>query len=134
TEREVLSYRLAYWQGPAGYQQGELIPIYALQMRLTLSSGAQIPYLLYIPAAPTHLPPLARILSVQANGLPSPSRVPPGSTLRLEALDAATQLSQAGYDASLNLVLGGGQAAGYSYAWYLDQISDETQIGTGRVV
>ncbi len=62
-KREILSATIAYWEAPAGSQQGQLFPVYELLVRFTESSGAVSEDFVYIPASPQFLRPLAKIIS-----------------------------------------------------------------------
>ncbi len=134
-QRQVVGSSLGYWQGPLGWEQNELIPIYAVALQLALADGAVVNYTLQAPAAAMYMAPLARIARVEgAHGELWPRRVKPGASLTLEALDALTPLTQAGHDASLDFVLGSGQADAYTYAWYLDEVAEAARVGQGRTI
>ncbi len=134
-QRQVVGSSLGYWQGPLGWEQNELIPIYAVALQLALADGAVVNYTLQAPAAAMYMAPLARIARVEgAHGELWPRRVKPGASLTLEALDALTPLTQAGHDASIDFVLGSGQADAYTYAWYLDEVAEAARVGQGRTI
>ena len=62
-----------------------------------------------------------------------PDHVGIGEEVLLEAVDATTNLSDLGYDSSLDFALGTGDPDSYLYSWYRDSASDENLIGSGRV-
>jgi len=134
--REIVSTTPAYWEGPIGFGQTELIPVYALEVQNTLSDTVGGTYVVssttYIPVEPGLMAPLARI-STTAN-LNEP--VTPGATILFEASDASKTLLELGLDPDptndpLDFVLGSGEV---TYAWYLNEVSDETRLGTGRTL
>lgn len=134
--REIVSTTPAYWEGPMGFGQFELIPVYALEVKNTLSDTVGGTYVVssttYIPVEPSLMAPLARISTTADLNEP----VTPGATIVFEALDASKSLVELGLDPDpandpLNFVLGSGEV---TYAWYLNEVSDETRLGTGRIL
>jgi len=134
--REIVSTTPAYWEGPIGFGQTELIPVYALEVKNTLSDTVGGTYVVssttYIPVEPSLMAPLARISTTADLNAP----VTPGATIVFEALDASKTLLELGLDPDpdndpLNFVLGSGEV---TYAWYLNEVSGETLLGTGRTL
>jgi hypothetical protein len=126
--RQVLSHTVAYYEHPLGTGQDQLIPVYALEVKYTLESQETMTDTVYIPANPEYMAPLALISPT----LEIPDKVQLGQEVALEAVDAASRLSDVGYDAALDFALGTGDPDSYLYTWYRDTVSEETQIGTGR--
>lgn len=128
-ERTVTRSTLAYWEGPMGFEQSQLIPVYAIETRNTIEDSLEtsvVTATAYIPANPRYMAPLARITSqAPANQLAA------GTVLTLTALDADTTLADAGYDAALDFVAGSGD---YLYTWYVDSVMPDNEIGTGREI
>jgi hypothetical protein len=132
--REIVTHTPAYWEGPIGFNQGELIPIYALTVRNELTGGVIVTSTTSIPVAADYMAPLARISST----VDLTKTVTPGEVIVLEALDASKPLAELGFDQSLDFNLGtpGGT---FTYDWYVNQISDETKLtpkqgSEGRIV
>lgn len=136
--REIVRTTPAYWEGPMGFGQTELIPVYALEVRNTLSdtenlgSTYEVSSTTYIPVNPSLMAPLARISTTADLNEP----VTPGATIVFEALDASKTLVELGLDPNpdndpLNFVLGSGEV---TYAWYLNEVSTETMLGAGRIL
>ena len=84
----------------------------------------------YVPANQLYMAPLAQIIPEEEILYP----VKVGEELVFTAADASANLSDLGYDSSLNFPLGTGDADSYLYSWYLNDVSQETRIGTGRVL
>jgi hypothetical protein len=142
-ERDIVTSTLAYWEGPIGFNQGELIPVWALTVNnLMQGLGDEPDYEVestsYIPVDPSYMSPLAYI-STTVN-LEAPAV--PGQTLRFEALDASLPLTELGLDPSpgdgnpLNFALGTGDPDSYLYFWYLDEVTESARLvdGEGGVV
>lgn len=135
TNKEVLSYTLAYWEGPAGVGQGELIPAYALTAKYSgsvdVSPGVTetqvVTGVTYIPSNAEYIRPYAKIIANSAEG----KVVVPGDKVVLTAADASLTLAQLGHDASLDFVLGSGDVV---YEWYRGSVADGNSIGTGRTI
>jgi hypothetical protein len=135
TSKKVLNYTLAYWEGPAGLGQAELIPAYALTAAYTgtieVSPGVTetvvVTGVTYIPSNEAYMRPYAKISSNSAEG----EIVAPGDKVVLTAADASQTLAALGHDASLNFALGVGP---YVYEWYRGSVADENKIGTGRTI
>jgi hypothetical protein len=128
--KEVLTYTLAYWEGPAGVGQSELIPAYALTAVYTgTAPGVTEPVtgVTYIPSNPLYMRPYAKIVSNSAEG----ETVAPGDEVVLTAADASQTLAALGYDDSLDFVLGNGP---FLYEWYRDSVADENLIDTGQTI
>jgi hypothetical protein len=145
--RSIESMPPAYWEGAIGFQQSELIPVYALEIANTMKdavvNGVQTTYVVssttYIPVNPEYMAPLARITTtVELN-----KTLIPGQSIVLEALDASKTLEELGLDPDpsenpLDFNLGT-QDGLFTYDWYLNVVSTETKLmakdGTGgRVV
>jgi hypothetical protein len=127
--RQVVSMTPAYWEGPQGFSQDELIPVYELTVRNTLSDTSIVTSTTYIPVNASFMAPYAKIASVTAD-----EPVLPGEEITLNAADASQTLKALGIDDSLDFVLGTGSEDSYLYEWYLNEVSDETKIGTGRTL
>ena len=142
--RAVLTITPAYWEGPMGYNQDELIPVYALEvenvLRDTDSTTYTVPSSTYIPVNAEYMAPLAQISTTVDLEQP----VAPGDVLVFEALDASQTLAALGLDPDpgdgnpLNFNLGtdGGL---FLYEWYANEVSEgaklEPKEGTnGRVL
>lgn len=133
--REIVSSTPAYWEGAIGFQQGELLPVYALEVKNTMSDNVGGTYVVssttYIPVEASYMAPLARISTTADLSTP----VAPGATIVFEALDASKTLVDLGLDpdpndgAPLDFVLGSGDVA---YSWYLNEVSEANRLGTGR--
>jgi hypothetical protein len=133
--RSITSNTLAYWEGPMGASQDQLIPVHAINVRNVLTDSTVVEYAAYLPVNPAFMPPLAKIESVTTGaGDPIPAQVTVGMSLTLSAVDAAKTLAQAGYDAALNFTAGGGVSGDYAYAWYVDAVAPENQVGTGQTI
>ncbi|MBL7202591.1 MAG: hypothetical protein ISS56_20850 [Anaerolineae bacterium] len=126
--REILTYTVGYYEHPMGTGQDQLIPVYVLEVAYTLAGADPVTTTAYIPANEQYMAPLAQISGTAG----IPAIVAAGDEVVLEAVDATTLLSAMGYDASLNFALGSGVADEYLYSWYVDVVSLETRIGTGR--
>ena len=128
--REILSSTLAYWEGPMGFQQAELIPVYSLMVKTTFENNSTSTYETYIPVNGTYMAPYAKIV------VPTdvPTTLLPGATLKLQAADAAQTLATLGIDPSLTFALGTGNPDSYIYDWYLNSVATENKIGTGRAL
>lgn len=135
--RTIRSITPAYWEGAIGFEQGELIPVYALEVDNYMKDGIDSSYLVtsttYIPVNPEYMAPLARISTT----VPLTQPVGLGQTIVLEAYDAAQKLSALGLDPNpdvdpLDFALGSGGP--YLYTWYRNEVSEENQIGTGRTL
>jgi hypothetical protein len=145
--RSIVSMTPAYWEGAIGFEQGELIPVYALEIANTMKDavvdGVQTTYLVssttYIPVNPEYMAPLARITTTADLN----ETLIPGQSIVLEALDASKTLVDLGLDPDsdvdpLDFNLGT-QGGIFLYDWYLNEVSTETKLtpkdGTGgRVV
>ncbi|MEX1020251.1 MAG: DUF6345 domain-containing protein [Litorilinea sp.] len=134
-EREIISDTLAYWEGPIGFNQGELIPVYALTIRnLMQGAGDEADYEVestsYIPVNSTYMAPLAYI-STTVN---LDETVTPGDMLTFNALDASLPLTDLGLDPSpddgfaLDFALGTGEDGLYIYNWYLNEVNDANRL------
>ncbi len=120
---EVLTTTLAYWEEGMGTAQSELVPVYALHVRW-LKDGAELSKdFSYIPANEGYMRPYAGIRESPT----SPVNV--GQQITLVAEDAAKSLTDLGYPATLNFVLGTGD---YQYDWYLGGLDETNRIGGGR--
>ncbi len=126
--REILTHTFAYWEEGAGVSQAELVPVYALTVRYTLAGEEVAVDDAHIPANPTYMRPFARIEEAPTE------KVYVGQTVSFVATDAATTLTDLGYDASLNFVLGYGIPDDYIYTWYVNSIDEANVIGTGRSI
>jgi hypothetical protein len=135
--RTIRSITSAYWEGAIGFEQGELIPVYALEVDNYMKDGIDSSYLVtsttYIPVNAEYMAPLARISTT----VPLTQPVGLGQTIVLEAYDATQTLAALGLDPNpdvdpLNFALGSGGP--YLYSWYLNEVSDENEIGTGRTL
>jgi hypothetical protein len=133
--REIVSSTPAYWEGAIGFNQSELIPVYALEVRNTMRNPDESTYVVssttYIPVEAGYMAPLARISTTASLDTP----LSPGAVIPLEALDASKTLVELGLDPSpddgapLNFVLGSGEV---TYDWYLNEVSENSKVGTGR--
>lgn len=115
-ERKIVSMTPAYWEGPMGFGQTELIPVYALEVSNTLSdtenlgSTYEVSSTTYIPVDAGLMAPLARISTTADLNAP----VTPGATIVFEAFDASKTLVELGLDPDpssdpLSFVLGSGE-------------------------
>jgi hypothetical protein len=131
--REIVTYTAAYWEGAIGFEQTELIPVYAIEVRNTLQDNSVVSSTTYIPVAAAYMAPLAQISTT----VDLDATVTPGQLIALEAYDASKTLGELGLDPDpddgnpLDFVLGSGDV---SYAWYVDVVSDATRIGNGRSI
>ncbi len=127
--RTITTNTLAYWEGPMGASQDQLIPVHAIGVSNVLTDSSVVSYTAYIPANPVFMPPLAKIESATTgSGGQLPEQVTVGMSIKLTAADASKTLAAAGYDAALDFVAGTGD---YAYAWYVDAVAPENQVGTG---
>ncbi|MBX2997162.1 MAG: hypothetical protein KF893_01535 [Caldilineaceae bacterium] len=138
--RSIRSITPAYWEGPIGFEQGELIPVYAFELDNYMKDEVDSTYLVtsttYIPVNPEYMAPLARISST----VDLDENATPGQTIVLEALDASKTLEELGLDPSpndgspLNFNLGT-EGGVFLYDWYINEVSAETKLtpkdGTG---
>jgi hypothetical protein len=115
--REILSYTIAYWEEAAGVNQGELIPVYELSVKMKPRQSAEfiIEYV-YVPASELYMRPLARITAP----------VKKGDVITLLAADASQTLKKLGV-ADFDFALGSGV---YIYDWFLDG----EKIGSGQTL
>lgn len=128
--RTITSNTLAYWEGPMGASQDQLIPVHAIDVRNVLTDTTVVTYTAFVPANPIYMPPLAKIESATTGtGGQIPAEVMMGMTLTLTAVDATKTLAQAGYDAALTFSPGTGD---YLYNWYVDAVAPENRVGVGR--
>ena len=133
--REIVASTPAYWEGAIGFNQSELIPIYALEVRNTLRNPDQSTYVVSsttnIPVEASYMAPLAWISTTTD----LTQNLTPGEVIALEALDASKTLVELGLDPNpndgnpLNFVLGTGEV---TYDWYLNTVSPENTLGAGR--
>ena len=125
TSKEIISKTLAYWEGPMGYGQTELIPVYSLNVRSTLEDETQNEYEVYIPVNSDYLSPYVQISETGPAAIGGDS-----SIVTLEAADASQTLAELGVDDSLDFVMGKGP---FEYQWYLNSVSEESLLedGTG---
>ncbi len=131
-KRTIVTNTLAYWEGPMGWSQDQLIPVHVFEIRNVLRDQTVVTSTAYIPANPQFMPPLAKITRVEtAQGAPIPERVMVGDRLVFEAFDASLPLAEAGYPQNLNFVAGSGDVI---YNWYVDEVKPEKRVGTGRVL
>jgi hypothetical protein len=128
--REILSHTVAYYEHPRGEGQDQLIPVYVLEVEYNLVTGEVVQSPVYIPANSTYMAPLAEIVPVSE----IPAVLTIGQELVFEAADASANLSDLGYDASLDFPLGSGDPDSYLYTWYLGSVAEENRLGTGRVL
>ena len=128
--RVVLPNTPAYFELPMGVGQAQLIPTYVFTAVNVLKTGAVVTSEIYIPANGLYAAPLARIDPT--------SQIPPvvkaGDQLVLRATDATSNLSDVGFDSSLNFKLGTGDPLSLIYTWYHGSVSETNKIGTGTVV
>jgi hypothetical protein len=124
--RRIRSSVLSYYERPIGTSQDQLIPIYTLDVAYQ-ESGTTTTGLVYIPANPAYMAPLAQIASPTKLG----ATLTPGQSIVLNARDAAAKLSELGFDPSLNFALGSGKRESYTYTWYLNAIAPENKLGEG---
>lgn len=122
--REILSHTIAYWEEPIGVEQGELIPVYELKVKLVeAQSDAVVEDFVYVPASPLYMRPIAKIL----NAPQEPIRA--GTAISLTAADASKSLKELGFG-DFDIVLGSGDATDYQYDWYLNG----ELIGSGQTL
>jgi hypothetical protein len=125
--REIVTYTPAYWEGPIGFSQAELLPVYSLTVRNVLTDSVEVTSTTSIPVAADYMAPLAAISTSES----LTENLVPGQTVVFEALDASKTLTELGLDPTpndgnpLNFVLGSGDV---TYAWYLNEISDENKL------
>lgn len=130
--RTITSNTLAYWEGPMGASQDQLIPVHAINVRNVLTDSTVVEYAAYLPVNPAFMPPLAKIeLTTTGTGDPIPAQVTVGMSLTLTAVDATKTLAQAGYAAELDFTPGSGD---YAYNWYVDAVAPENLVGGGRTI
>jgi hypothetical protein len=130
TNRDVLSYTLAYYEHPMGTGQDQLIPVYAMDVQYDLESQETVTSAVYIPSNETYMAPLAKIMTATV----VPDQVSVGTELVFEAVDASQNLSDLGYDPSLTFPLGSGDPDSYLYDWYLGSVAPENKLGSGRTL
>ncbi len=123
--KQVLSNKLSYWEGPIGWSQSQLIPVYVLNVKATLGDNSTQTYDVYIPVNASYMAPYAEIKEPT-------SALLPGSQITLEAADASKSLKANGVDDTLDIVLGAGDT--YTYDWYLGEVKDANKIGSGRSI
>ena len=128
TSREVVSSTLAYWEGPMGWSQDQLTPVYGATIKALLPDGTTQTYQAFIPANSTYMSPYAKIVAPEA------AILMPGAQIVLEAADAAKTLAELGVDPALTFALGTGDPDSYKYYWYVNEAADAAQIGTGRTL
>ena len=133
--QEIVASTPAYWEGAIGFNQKELIPVYALEVRNTLRNPDQSTYVVssttYIPVDAPYMAPLARISTT----VDLTKNLEPGQIIALEAYDASKTLLALGLDPSpndgspLDFVLGSGEV---TYDWYLNAVGPDSKLGSGR--
>lgn len=119
---EIISPTLAYWEEGNTNIQNALFPVYGLYVEYFQGTTSLNKDFAYLPASPLYMRPYAKILS----GPTAPVKV--GQEITLTAADATQKLSELGYDALLDFVLGSGD---YLYEWFADSISDANKLGGG---
>lgn len=138
TKKEILSSNLSTYEESTTASDGQanLYPAYRLYARYEGELGGAnsasglaetVVYTDYtwIPANEQFMRPLAKIASHTDVSKPLAS----GATVTAEALDATTKLKDAGFDASLDFMMGTGP---FTYKWYLNDKS--TEIGSGKTL
>jgi len=131
-QRTIVTNTLAYWEGPQGWSQGQLIPVHSIGVRNDLEDGTIVTSTAYIPASAAYMAPLARIDAAKmGDGSDIPTPVTLGSSLVFTATDASQTLATAGYDAAMNYTPGNGP---FVYRWYVDTVSDATKVGDGQTL
>ena len=120
---EILSSTLAYWEEGAGNQQGQLIPVFEFTVLLTEATTSEVTQdLVYVPASPEYLRPLARIQN-------APTAAVAGLPLTLTAVDASQTLKSLGLGDQFDFVMGYNGADGtYTYEWYLGSVDPANKI------
>lgn len=124
TNQSVLSSTLAYWESAPGNSQGELIPVYELQVAYTeVDTGEAGEDLFYVPASSQYMAPFARITSAPSEGVNG------GEQVTLTAADASLTLQELGVGNDFNFVMGYNGADGtYTYEWYLGNVAPENKL------
>lgn len=123
SNREVITHTVAYWEEAPGVNQGEMIPVYELLVRMTeAQSGDILDEYVYVPASELYMRPIARILD-------APMQVEARAGITLTAADASQTLRQLGL-ADYDFALGSGQATDYTYRW----TADDQPLGEGRTL
>lgn len=118
-KREILAVTIAYWEAPAGSQQGELFPVYELKVRFTEKlTNAVTEDFVYIPASPQYLRPLAKILN-------PPIEATSGISVTFTAADPAKSPKANGV-ADFDFVFAYDAAnPKFTIKWYLGDVSSD---------
>jgi hypothetical protein len=139
TKKEILSQNLSTYEESttASSGQANLYPAYRLLARYEgvpannpqavsgLNETVVFTDYTWIPANETFMRPLAKIKSNSDVSQP----LKPGDTVTVEAWDASTKLKDAGFDASLDFMMGSGP---FTYQWYLNEVNDANKIGAAN--
>jgi hypothetical protein len=129
--KTIISSTLTGFQEPAGQSQDVIYPAYRFQVRyegVISQTTTVITGFTWMPANPEFMRPLAKIASHSVL-----SDVVAGSVITATAMDASMRLSELGFDANLDFVMGSADAANpndYFYNWYLGPV-DGTPNATG---
>jgi hypothetical protein len=132
--REIMTHTLAYWEGPIGFEQAELIPVYELTVSNVLTPNTIVTSTTYIPVAGEYMAPLARISTT----VDTAQVLVPGTKVVLEAYDASKTLVELGLDPTpedgypLDFAMGSGGL--YLYSWYINDVNESNLLGTGRTL
>jgi hypothetical protein len=122
--REIISHTIAYWEEPVGVEQGELVPVYELKVKLIeAQTNAEVEDFIYVPASPLYMRPVAKILDAPT------APISAGTAISLTAADATKSLKELGLG-DFDFVLGSGGEDDYQYDWYLDG----ELIGSGQTL
>ncbi|MBN1640901.1 MAG: hypothetical protein JXA09_06675 [Anaerolineae bacterium] len=132
TSKEVLSYTLGYWEESTGLGQDQLYPTWVFEARYEGVADGEplvVTGTCFIPANETYIRPLAKIASHSDLS----GNILAGTVITFTAADATKPLSELGYGADLNFVLGSaGEPPVRNYDWYLNTVDPANKIGSGR--
>lgn len=132
--KSVVTYTVAGWEEPNGADQNVIYPAFRLNAIYTGTQdvgGVQETVVFtgstWIAGNPQFMRPYAKISAT--SNLDKNYMV--GETITATAENASQTLAQLGFDAALNFVMGG-DAAVFTYSWYMGDEETGTLIGTGR--
>lgn len=130
-----LDYIQVGYEGPKDSPQGTVFPAYRVDttytadaqsaMAASIGETVTISGYTWIPGNAEFMSPLALAKLIGS----APTTWTPAGKVQVEAADASQTLAANGFDAGLDFVAGSGP---FTYDWYLNTVSAETKLGSGR--
>lgn len=128
-KQEIIDYQPGYYEGEIGLNQDQLYPVYILTVRATLENDTVQEFTTNVPVNGAYMKPYAKIVAPSG-----PDAVAPGEQITLTAADASKTLAELGVDPALTFALGTGDPDSYLYDWYVNEVTEENKIGSGRSI